>query len=320
MPYVTTVENLSQKNLFEYNSAKIFAEVSEAMAKEGDARDKALQEVLKRNYLADAEKYEPMRKQLLFQLRGMSANEASRMSDAITNMSGSYSFLEEYATIISEMAKDIDGSYKPKFLLGLTANETKNLASGFLSSYSRYEEAKFMVENTAWNYAMQNVEGVGFNSVNNEVRKYKTSDEDTQGQMKELYIHKKIVSEKLDSKGFFWKLFNRKETKAMRTYINAVNQALKDIEFPESAEKEAEVEFLSQSAALETEYKATHMQIEDIFKSAEGERVANGNDKEKISLHELDEKQNEVNKDLSPRVNPTAEKNKDLNNSIQLKS
>lgn len=315
MPYVTTVENLSQKNLFEYNSAKVFAEVSEAMAKEGDARDKALQEVLKRNYLADAEKYEPMRKQLLFQLRGMSANEASRMSDAITNMSGSYSFLEEYATIISEMAKDIDGSYKPKFLLGLTANETKNLASGFLSSYSRYDEAKFIIENTTLEDAMDQVESVRYSSTKQEVRNYGRSDEDTKGQMKELYIHKKIISEKLDSKGFFWKLFHLKEARAMRTYINTVNNALRDIGFPDSAAKEAEVEFFSQSSSLETEYEATHRQIDNAFK-AESERVANDNDKEKISLNELNEKQNEAAKELSPPAEHIIESVNDLNNTI----
>ena len=58
MPYIDFVQACSAENLFRYNHKAIFAQVRKAMRKSGDKREKALQDILKTNYLKDAKKYE----------------------------------------------------------------------------------------------------------------------------------------------------------------------------------------------------------------------------------------------------------------------
>ena len=107
MPYMDLVREYSRKNRFKYDHKAVFGQVRAAMAKSGVEREAALKDVLKRNYLADAEKYEPRRKQIQNEARGMGANENPDLLDAMLEMSGANTFLEQYVDMVTAMAKDI---------------------------------------------------------------------------------------------------------------------------------------------------------------------------------------------------------------------
>ena len=271
MPYMDLVREYSRKNRFEYDHKAVFGQVRAAMAKSGVEREAALKDVLKRNYLADAEKYEPRRKQIQNEVRGMGANENPDLLDAMMEMSGATAFLEQYVDMITAMAKDIDATFEPEFMLGIASKDAKNLVSGFLSSYSRYDESKHTLKTEGWETAFELVERCRYSRFEDKVREYSKADENVQNDIKETYIRKKIVQEELNSHGFFWRLFHRSDVKTMRNYIGAAERALADVGFPKEAAKEADADF-AQSAALETEYAACHDYFDEKFK-AEAERL-----------------------------------------------
>ena len=88
---------------------------------------------------------------------------------------------------------------------------------------------------------------------------YQSASAEDKKRMQEVYATKQLVQEKLDSKkgfiGWFWKLFNRSETKAMRNYLTASEQALNNAGFDQAAAAEAMVA-MTEKGYFQDEYKA----------------------------------------------------------------
>lgn len=309
MPYIDTVNEYSRLNSFEYDHRNLFNQVQKAMQKSGDEREKALQDVLKSNYVEVAAIYEPLKKRALADARNMGPREegAAEAMKKATNMANPPVFLTQYINIICAMAMDIDSNYKPKFMLGIELSDAKNLISAHLSSYPRYEETKLDMQKGGWEQAYEEVERSRYSTYEESVRDYATAGESMQGAMKETYIRKEIVKDSLNSSGFFWKLFHRKEVREMRNFIRVAEQALRDINFPKSAEKEAQYEY-SQSAALEEEYKQSY-KILDAMYGIDPKAKANENAKERLSLDELREK--DSNDKKPPDINLDKSHSKD---------
>lgn len=262
MPYIDAVKKYSDANHFQYNHKNLFKQVRAAMRQDSAARENALKDIFNRNFLAEAEKYELMRMKMLHDARGGDAYQNEDILNDITkNMADSYRFLDQYMEIVTEMAKDVDPSFEPKFMLGLSPDESKNLLSGYLSSYTRMHEAKLLMDSSTWEEKLAHVEGARYNSFKKTIRNYKTENQDNKDYMKEVYIRKEIVKKDIASKGFFWKLFHPGELRSMRNYVNVAEQALTAVEFPENAGKEAEVEF-SYTASVETNYEDAHKYID----------------------------------------------------------
>jgi hypothetical protein len=94
--------------------------------------------------------------------------------------------------------------------------------------------------------------------------------------MQQVYATKQIMKETLDSKkgfwGWVWKTFtHRSETKAMRNYINAAEQALSAANFDQAAENEAVVA-MTQKGYLYGSYKRSGAESEIKEKFAENEK------------------------------------------------
>ena len=268
MPYTNLVREYSQKNHFKYNHRAIFRQVRAAMRGPLENRERALREILERNFIADAEKYEPKRRELIYDAEGMDPDDNEELLADINRMAGPPKFLEEYTEIINAMARDVDNTYEPKRMLGLDAKDAKRLVDRQLSTYSRYEQCKYGMDSDGWEEALRHVEESRYSRLRNQVRNYATSDENLQGAMKETYIRMKIVQERLDSKFRIWKWIFRAETRAMENFIATAKRALEDVNFPKQAEREAEVEF-SFSSALPSAYKLAHQLIDTIYKEAE---------------------------------------------------
>lgn len=267
MPYINTVKKYSDANHFQYNHKNLFKQIRAAMKQDSAARENALKDIFNRNFLAEAEKYELMRMKMLHDARGGDAYHNEDIIEDITkNMADSYRFLDQYMEIVTEMAKDVDSSFEPKFMLGLSPDESKNLLSGYLSSYTRMHEAKLLMDSSTWEEKLAHVEGARYNPFKKSIRNYKTENQDNKDYMKEVYIRKEIVKKDIASKGFFWKLFHPSEFRSMRNYVNVAEQALTAVEFPENAGKEAEVEF-SYTASVETNYKDAHKYIDKKYEA-----------------------------------------------------
>ena len=270
MSYIDLINDYSQKNNYAYSGHEaLFEQVREAMGKSGQERSAALRDVLKRNYIADAEKYEPMRKKSIKELWGITGEAYDRLLEKTEKMAGAPQFLEEYVSIINVMAKDIDDKYEPEFMLGMDAKEAKNYVSAHLNTFTSYDQTVYGLQQEGWEEAMNLVRSSTYSKTKNEYHNYAKSNETRQGNMKETYVRKEYVKKQLQDMGFFKKYFSE-EGRNMRRYVKAAESALKKVGFTERAAKEAEIEF-GRTATLEKEYEACYKYMDDKFKAhAEG--------------------------------------------------
>lgn len=113
------------------------------------------------------------------------------------------------------------------------------------------------------------IDSVGFTShvYMNELNKafenvtsYQDASADEKKRMQEVYATKQLMKETLDSKkgfwGWLWKLINRAETKAMRNYLAASEQALNNAGFDKTAETEAMVA-MTEKGYFQDEYQSS---------------------------------------------------------------
>ena len=146
-------------------------------------------------------------------------------------------------------------SSKPYF--GITADKAKEMLEGQLNSYTYMDVRKRDME----------VNGLTDLKYMNELKKafenkgtYQSASAEDQRKMQEVFATAQIMQETLDSKkgirGFFWKLWYRAETKAMRNYINAAKDALEAASFDAEAESAA-IENMATKGYFYGEYKAT---------------------------------------------------------------
>lgn len=295
MPYIDIVREYSKKNHFEYNHEELFNQVREAMTKSGAERAQALQTVLKTNFRADAEKYEPVRKKMMVDAQSANAMQSAAIDFELRKMADPCAFLEEYTNMINAMAKDIDETYEPAFMLGMNAREAKNLVSDQLNVFNRLEETMYVLKRDGWERALELVEQSRYSRTNQAVRNYATEDEENRLGMMDVFMRKECVKKELNAMGFFRKYFSA-EGRSMRNYVKVAEQTLKEVQFPKIAEKEAEAEF-AQTSISEKFYEKSYMIMDAKFKHNESVRNAETlNSREKLLIKDLesDAKTNEV--------------------------
>ncbi len=242
---------------------------------------------------------------------------------AIRGMARPAQFLEQFAEIVGAMAKDIDATYTPRNMLGLTAQDAKNLVGHQLNSYTLLDETMYSFKKYGYEEAHRTIETIRVDSLTGETRDYATTDDEHKAGMHDTYMRKEAVKKELKDNGFFWRLIHRSEVKQMRNYIKAAEDALKEVKYTKQAAKEAEYAF-SKSAAIETEYEKAYNFIDDIYKKqlanenlpnmADGELVQpteNKDQHEKVDLTDEFKEDKKIQK--SEMVPDAPETHKDLN-------
>lgn len=265
MPYIDIVNEYSQNNRFKYDHKAIYKQVRNAMKKQGEDREAALMSVLKSAFRQESPKYESMRQKLGADMHNLDPNEAYTMSMEMKKMASPAQFLEQFTNIIGAMAKDLDPSYAPKYMLGLSAREAKNLVSDQLNSYTCLDETMYSLKRDGWEEALRLVEITRKDVLTNEIRDYATTDDEHKAGMYHLHVRKEAVKKELKDNGFWWRLFNRSEAKQMRAYITAAENALRDVNFTEEAKIEAAAEF-AKAAALESDYQLSYELVDKNYK------------------------------------------------------
>ena len=268
MSYLELLNQYREKNSYKYpNHSAMYKQVKAAMRKTGAERSEALRNVLKNNYMADAEKYEPMRKKLISDMWTTKGKKYDALMAQTKTMSGSAGFLEEYVNLIGAMAKDVDGSYEPEFMLGMTVSDAKNYVSHHLNTYNLYEQTKHGLSKDNWQVRYENLSDATMED--DEPLDYNTATVGQKENMKEAYIRGQIVQEELNNMNIF-KRYLSSEGRKMRAFVKATEDALKSAGFSKKAAREAEIEY-SRTATLENEYEGCHIYMENKFTAhAEG--------------------------------------------------
>ena len=289
MPYTSLVEAFNQKNQFELDTDKLMQQVRYAMSREGAERDLALKNLIKFNFAEDAAKYEPERQQKkLFQIQAGIDLSYDQMI-AFSKMADIPQFFDEYVNIVSEMVKSVDPSYEIKPFFGLNKEEAVELHLGALDSFSRRDSRRYQLfELYGLDEGMKDIEAVKKRCARIANYSFSKADENLRGLLHETYISRAIVAEELSSKGFFWKLWHRSETKAMRNFIKAADAALKEAGFPESEKQVAEDSY-KRGAAYDDERKQTEKRAVEKFASVKTEKQEKKVDADKNKDAELAE-------------------------------
>ena len=272
MTYQEIVAKYTKKNYFEYNSEKLFNQVSGAMQEVGEKRTEALIKVLKENYSADAKVYEPMRMKANMEpaFYGMETREERKLYKAAEEKANSMAkpifFLKEYIDIINAMAKDVDNKYEPEFMLGMTSDEVKGLMNTHLSSYTRFEQTEYHLKRAGWKTALEDLDDtLRPEGKKNPILNYPDGDENAQNRVKAAYVRKCIVEKELSTMNFFKKYFTGKGYN-MRKYVKTAAKVLKSVNFQKEEEKKAYDSFLVAPFAHEAEFKANYAFIDVVFK------------------------------------------------------
>jgi hypothetical protein len=225
--------------------------------------------------------------------------------------------LEEYVAIIGAMAKDVDSSYEPEFMLGMTVNDAKNYVSHHLNTFSIHDQMKHSFAKDNWQKRFENLNDATMED--DAYLDYSSASTGEKDNMKEAYMHKELVKAELKEMNFFKRYFSA-EGKMMRKYIKTAEEALKKVGFTKKAAREAEIEY-TRTAALDNEYEGCHTYMENKFTAhAEGReeeferefRLRNINDdtvaendnvKEPVNFREGDFESLSKNGELSQRHN-----------------
>ena len=304
MSYKDIVRDLSAKNHIEYNDRELYKQVKKAMKKTGERRAQALRDIAKSNYVAEAEKFEPLKRKYRHDttLFDSMDKEYKVAFNNLQTMSIAPVFLEEYISIIDAMAKHCDKTYEPKFMLGMNETEVKFMISNHLNTFSRLEETKYRMRTQGWEESLADIEKSRYSRVNNAIRIYANQDENEKSYIKETYIRKKAVKEELDKMGFFAKYFSA-EGRAMRKYVKTAERALKDVEFPKHMEKQTEIEYCG-SAVGEFEFETNYKFVEERFKQ-EQEKAQ---ERENLEEKKIEQKENVqvVDNEVDPEIDKSS--------------
>ena len=162
---------------------------------------------------------------------------------------------------------------------GLSTKEVDDMLTEQVNSYTYLDARKFQLKTFGvTNPMFRNELGDAFGK--NVL--YSAASAEDKAKMHESFITKQLIEARLNSKGFFWKLFHPTETRTMREYIAEANKALADAKFPAEAEALA-------TAMAEKGLGADSVEMEAIKANIKAQFAAN--DAKIKDLEELDKKQ-----------------------------
>ena len=318
MLYTRAVESFNKKNHFNLDGEQLFDQVKYVMQRTGAERDAMFKRMILFNFPEVAERYEPWRQEV--RMRAREADMDIRWELAIAEMSDINGFFAGYLNLVTVMIKDLDPNYQIKPFFGLSKEEVRELHQDAINSYTRRESREFQLRYFGLKYCMRDIELSRYDSVRDRVKKYSDDDQTTRFNIEETYISKLIVQERLESKGFFWKLFHPSETREMRNFIAAAEQALTDVEFTEEGKRAAEERY-QLGAAYDDEREETLRRADEAFDRVQKQREAEQKALEQKPLEDqlfaigfkpsLDEAVSQQQRDVFNKLNKEIKENPD---------
>ena len=256
------VTRFNTKNIYEIDYDYLRSRIERVLNRtERKDLDNALKTTVAKIFLEEAIDYSIFRRKNVYsafngKLDPISAEQAMQAS----NETG---FLFGYMEIATACAKEYLPNYQPKFMFGMTQDETKAHIDKMFGCYTRFDEARHdLINVNGIEDAMEDIENARVDLQGN-VRDYAKESSITQGQIRELYMRQEVLKGEL-KKMWFWQRWFSSAAKEMKTYIQAAQKALKDVNFTEQDAKEAQAEF-KDPAARKDDIKVAHEKISDFY-------------------------------------------------------
>lgn len=241
MPYHNALNDLNRNKGYRLDNPTLAGYITRVILNDRDpaTTDALIRDAVKKAFSDDAERYEKYRQELIMRCQAKPGNK--RRENEAMKLVDNNAFVEQYMGMVNLMinaanlqkrqyCREHGTTYKPYNSLpncGLTGTEITDLMKIQLNSYKTPAARRFEV------FKAFGIKNNKFMKELDEIRRcsYVTATIVESNEVHKVYLTKKLVEERLNSKGRLWKFFHRTETKAMKEYVVAAEDALKKANF-----------------------------------------------------------------------------------------
>ena len=264
----------NEKNIYEIDYDYLRSRIERVMNRTARRDlDHEIKKTVSKLILEEAIDYESFRRQNLYS--AVNGKFDGPYTEKVVGISNEMDFLLGYVKIATECVKELNPTYLPPFMFGMTQGEVKNIFNKQFGSYTRRDEARhdFLNVNglSSWK------EDVEFSRAdyNGKVRDYEKEAEREKGYIKETYIRKEIVKQELKDMGFWRRWFSQsRRARELKAFVKAAEKALKDVKFTKEGEKEAIADFKA-PAARHDDVKLTDRAVGTYYERKGPESIKN---------------------------------------------
>ena len=264
----------NEKNIYEIDYDYLRSRIERVMNRTARRDlDHEIKKTVSKLILEEAIDYESFRRQNLYS--AVNGRFDGPYTEKVVGISNEMDFLLGYVKIATECVKELNPTYLPPFMFGMTQGEVKNIFNKQFGSYTRRDEARhdFLNVNglSSWK------EDVEFSRAdyNGKVRDYEKEAEREKGYIKETYIRKEIVKQELRDMGFWRRWFSQsRRARELKAFVKAAEKALKDVKFTKEGEKEAIADFKA-PAARQDDVKLTDRAVGTYYERKGPESIKN---------------------------------------------
>ena len=250
----------NEKNIYEIDYDYLKSRIEKVMNRTARRDlDQELKKTVKKLILEEAIDYESFRRKNIYS--AVNGKFDGPYTEKVVQISNEMDFLLGYVKIATECVKELNPTYLPPFMFGLTQDEVKNIFKKQFESYTRRDEARHDLLNVGSLRSWK--EDVEFSRAgyDGKVREYDKEADREKGYIKETYIRKEIVKQELRDMGFWRRWFSdSRRARELKAFVKAAEKALKDVKFTKEGEKEAIADFKA-PAARHDDVKLTYQAV-----------------------------------------------------------
>ena len=250
----------NEKNIYEIDYDYLKSRIERVMNRTARRDlDRELKKTVAKLILEEAIDYESFRRKNIYS--AVNGKFDGPYTEKVVQISNEMDFLLGYVKIATECVKELNPTYLPPFMFGLTQDEVKNIFKKQFESYTRRDEARHDLLNVGSLRSWK--EDVEFSRAgyDGKVREYDKEADREKGYIKETYIRKEIVKQELRDMGFWRRWFSdSRRARELKAFVKAAEKALKDVKFTKEGEKEAIADFKA-PAARHDDVKLTYQAV-----------------------------------------------------------
>ena len=264
----------NEKNIYEIDYDYLKSRIERVMNRTARRDlDSKLKTTVAKILLEEAIDYESFRRKNIYS--AVNGKFDGPYTEKVVQISNEMDFLLGYVKIATECVKELNPTYLPPFMFGLTQDEVKNIFKKQFESYTRRDEARHDLLNVGSLRSWK--EDVEFSRAgyDGKVREYDKEADREKGYIKETYIRKEIVKQELRDMGFWRRWFSdSRRARELKAFVKAAEKALKDVKFTKEGEKEAIADFKA-PAARHDDVKLTDKAVGTYYERKGPESIKN---------------------------------------------
>lgn len=241
MPYHNALKELNKKRGYNLDNGALWTYISSVVMNDRAPAetDKQIETRIKDLFEQDSARYERYRQQLFMRYQAKPGNK--RMEAEAGKLLDVNGFAEHYIEMANIMVQAANAAkrqycrehnrtfvpHQPIAYFGISGAEMTALKEKQLNGYSNRDARKFEI------FEAHGVKSQKFLNELNDTKgiQYNTATSYEKNILLKTYMTKKLFEEHLKSKNFLWKAIFRGQTKAMKNYIRAAENALNDAKF-----------------------------------------------------------------------------------------